>query len=172
MNLISCKRGLRCNILLSGHVDNFLCLADIFKQLEKTATFICSLIFDPHFLNYSEKDKSAVLHLIPRILHCILLLFNSANITLSEKHLQTIAEVAYLPWVDSIDPPWFDWQPRIHNARELRAIGCNLKSMMEKEVTPGAIKLVLQLPSADHVSWKIHIFRSAIVSPVLFSILG
>ena len=139
--------------------------------MEKTATSICSLIFDPHFMNYPEKDKSAVLHLIPRILHCILLLFNSASITLSEKHLQTIAEVAYLPWVDSIDPPWFDWQPRIHSARELRAIRCTLKSIMDNEVTPGAIELILQLPGTDHISWKIHIFRSAIVSVIFFSII-
>ena len=134
------------------------------KLLEKTATLICSLPFIQQLLKCSNEEKSAVLSPIPRILNCIAIVFTSANTPLSDHHLHAIAEVAYLPWVDSIDPPLFDWKPRIHKEKELRSIRNNMKSATENGFAASALQLVLHLPSADHVLWKIHIFRSAIVS--------
>ena len=136
---------------------------DVAARLEKTATTICSLLFDPHLLKYSDEEKSAVINPVPRILNCIVILFNLAKIRLPDRHLHAMAEVAYLPWVDSIDPPLFDWKPRIHKERELRNIRSKLKSAMEEGFTPSAIQFVVQLQSSDHLLWKIHMLRSAMV---------
>ena len=137
---------------------------DVAAQLEKTAETICSLLFEPRLLKYSDEEKSAVIKQVPRILNGIAILFNLAKIPLPDRHLHAMAEVAYLPWVDSIDPPWFDWEPRVHKERELRNIRCKLKNAMEDGFTSSTIQLVLQLQGSDHLLWKIHMFRSAMVS--------
>ena len=115
-------------------------------------------------MTYSDEEKSAILCHIPGILDCIAVLFTSAKVPLADQLFNAMAEVAYLPWVDSIDPPWFDWKPTVHSEKELKAIKRTLGTAMENGFTVNAIKLILKLPRTEHMSWKIHIFRTALVS--------
>lgn len=141
-----------------------MCFFVDLSSLEKTAEIVCCLAFDPLLLTYQYEDKSAVLREIPRILNHILLLFTSANRQFPDHLYEAVSEIAYLPWVDSIDPPWFDWRPAVHNEDELKGLQFHLTSAIGKEFKSIAIQLILKLPCTAHVSWKIHVFRMAIVS--------
>ena len=99
-----------------------------------------------------------------QIFDSVVNLFGCNKVEMNGQLHDGILEMIYLPWLASIDPPWFDWIPRIHKEDELRLLHTRLQSAIDNQYIEMAIKMILKLSNKDHVQWKVHIFRTALVS--------
>ena len=102
-----------------------------------------------------------------KIFDSVMTLFSCNNVEMNGPLHDGTLEMIYLPWLASIDPPWFDWIPRIHKEDDLRLLHTRLQSSMDNQYIEMAIKMILKLSNKDHVQWKVHMFRTALVSVLL-----
>ncbi len=110
---------------------------------------------------------SNILHVAIRCLDSLVLLTAQNNIILKHDTLCAICECIFLPWLDCIDPPWYDWKPGLHSEAELKQLRQNLEAGIDCEYIKVAIHIMMQVLGNEFTSWKIHIFRVALVSSIL-----
>eukprot|EP00112_Aurelia_sp_Birch-Aquarium-sp1_P011525 Seg2422.1 transcript_id=Seg2422.1/GoldUCD/mRNA.D3Y31 product="Serine/threonine-protein kinase ATR" protein_id=Seg2422.1/GoldUCD/D3Y31 len=133
--------------------------------LDTTSCQIHSILHNPCFMTCSDKERTSILQAMIRIFNGVVTLFNCSKTEINGKPYDGILEMVYLPWVNSIDPPWFDWTPRLHTETELRSLYTRLQSSIDNQYIEMAIKMILKLSNKDHVQWKVHMFRTALTSP-------
>ena len=157
-----------CRVKLSGEHNSFrnfsLYLADFLSCLEDISSRICTLVYDKQTLNYEAQQKSHLLILSIQILDHTVAMFHSHSIKMAAPLYNFLTEVVYLPWTESIDPPWFDWKPEVHKENEIKTVRENLVPSLGTSFITTALRVILKLPISNHILWKVHIFRTALVS--------
>lgn len=81
--------------------------------------------------------------------------------------LQACIEICSIPWVATIDPPWFDLKIVFFNEKELRAFYARLNTQLMNSGKAQIRCLDLLLLLVQHVTchtWVTHIMRSTLVS--------
>ena len=83
-----------------------------------------------------------------------------------EKKLgQRFLEIASLPWLRSIDPPWFDFEPTFFNQYDLLQLYNLTKSSNEKLIQKKSLKIMSVLPRySESPAWIIHVVQYTLVS--------
>eukprot|EP00794_Sanderia_malayensis_P008013 gene8012-8872_t len=152
-----------CLLVLSS--IRFKISQDVKNLAMCTGRHIFTLIHNlPRMLNDSHLKIDILLSLM-NSLDSLLQLVNSSDETVDkDEFLQNIYETVYLPWLDNIDPPWFDWKPYLHKESELRSLKYQLNSSICIPYINMAIRMLLQLPNDEHELWKIQIFRIALTN--------
>ena len=78
--------------------------------------------------------------------------------------LKLFLEVASIPWLHSIDPPWFDFKPVTHDEATLLGFNRTLKKPCHSKLIGRSLKLISLL--GKHLpcsTWLSHVFRVALV---------
>ena len=83
-----------------------------------------------------------------------------------EKKLgQIFLEIVSLPWLHSIDPPWFDFEPSFFNQDDLLQLYNLTKSSNEKLIQKKSLKIMSVLPIySESPAWITHVVRHTLVS--------
>ena len=138
---------------------------DILAKIEKCADLLIMLFHECTQINCN--NMAVLLQRIIQCLDCIVTLLISHRLALNDDLSRAISELIYLPWLQCIDPPWFDWKPLIHDQTKLKALKIKLDCHISLEYIQASFHLMLQMPPKDHQSWKMHIFRVALVSLIM-----
>ncbi|XP_065069876.1 serine/threonine-protein kinase ATR-like isoform X2 [Rhopilema esculentum] len=164
--LIMYLRGIKACIEIYYNTNSHgQCQKDFLSCLEDISNGICALVYDKQTLNYEVQQKSHLLILSIQILDHAVAMFNSNSVKMAAPLYNFLAEVVYLPWTESIDPPWFDWKPEVHKENEIKTVRDNLAPCLATSFITTALSVILKLPISDHMLWKVHIFRTALVHP-------
>ena len=93
--------------------------------------------------------------------------FDCAIITESDPiNLKRVFEVSTIPWLKTIDPPWFDYKPQYYSEKELLQMHDLLKlCFVNHNVTKRCLKILsIVFHQCNSPTWLIHIIRTALVS--------
>eukprot|EP00795_Rhopilema_esculentum_P004649 gene4649-20929_t len=155
--LIMYLRGIKACIEIYYNTNSHgQCQKDFLSCLEDISNGICALVYDKQTLNYEVQQKSHLLILSIQILDHAVAMFNSNSVKMAAPLYNFLAEVVYLPWTESIDPPWFDWKPEVHKENEIKTVRDNLAPCLATSFITTALSVILKLPISDHMLWKVH----------------
>ncbi|XP_047134569.1 serine/threonine-protein kinase atr isoform X1 [Hydra vulgaris] len=83
--------------------------------------------------------------------------------------LNRLFEVCTIPWLKTIDPPWFDYKPKYYTENELMQMHELLKlCFVNHNVTKRCLAILATVTNKNQCNaptWLIHVIRTALASP-------